>query len=291
MRKSLLILSCLGLFVPAVVRGAVVAQQDFDGGAINLISSSVTPLDGGGGDWFGPGSRNAWPQGFPVPGVPFSLADDTVFGYSNGGAPFPTDNEGIFGVNSNLDNVYFALSDTREWTPDLLVASWTFDVSGFENLTVRIDFGGISNSSSLGYSLDTDLVFTASVDAGPSQVLFDLGAIDNPGFVTRPMDIGIPSGGGRLLQVSGANPVTKLLAEDGSVAGNTFLDKTPPSGPGAGRMDSFRTAVTGVGSTLVISMTANVPFEAMAFDNIVVEGDVVTPAKRTTWGGLKSRYR
>jgi hypothetical protein len=279
------------VLAPSVASGAVVAQQDFDGGAVGLVSSSVPLLDGSSGDFFGVGNRNAWPQGFPSPGVPFSLADDTVVGYSNDGTPFPTDTEGVFGQNSDFDNDYFALSDTREWTADQLVASWTFDITGFSRLTLSVDMGGISNASSGGYSLDTDVTFTVSIDAGADQVIFNLDAIDNPGFVTRPMDIGIASGGGRVLVVGGGGAVTKLLAEDGSVAANTYLDKTPPSGPGAGLMDTFRAGVTGTGSTLVLTMRASVPFEAMAFDNIVIQGDAVTPTRTQTWGGVKARYR
>lgn len=291
MKKRLMMTMIALVLVPIAANAATVAQEDFDGGAVGLISSSVPALDGLAGDYFGVGSRNAWPQGFPSPGVPFSLADDSVVGYSNGGAPFAGDNEGIFGQNSNFDNRWFAISDTREWMPAQLVATWEFDVTGFTDLAFQVDMGGISNASSGGYTVDTDIVFTASIDGGTPQVLLDVNAVDNLGFVTRPMDIGIPSGGGRLLQVVGPGPVTKLLAEDGSVAANTYLDKTPPSGAGQGLMDTFRAAVSGQGASLVITMTASVPFEAAAFDNLVITGDSVVPTKTQTWGGLKSRYR
>ena len=225
------------------------------------------------------------------PGVPFSLADDTVVAYSNGGAAFPTDSEGIFGQNSDFDNDYFALSDTREWTADQLVATWTFDITGYGDLKLAVDMGGITNLSAGGYTLDTDITFSVSIDAGPSQTVFNVDPLDNPGFVTRPMDVGLVSGGGRLLTVSGDGPVTKHLAEDGTPAANTYFDKTPASGPGAGLMDTFRAGITGTGSTLVVTMRASVPFEAAAFDNIVIEGEAVTPTNTKTWGSIKSRYR
>lgn len=291
MKRIVTLTAVLMLSFAAAAQAVTIAAEDFDGGDLNLTSSSVPALDGGGGDWFGVGNRNAWPQGFPSPGVPFSLGDDTVVGYSNGGAAFPTDLEGVFGQNSDFDNNYFGISDSDEFGAGQ-TASWTFDISGASNLSVRIDMGGVSDASFDGYALTTDVVFTASIDAGPAQVLFDLDAVDNTfGFLTRPMDIGTTSGGGRLLVVSGDNAVSKLLAEDGSAAANTFLDKTPPSGAGAGQMDTYVTALNGGGSQLVITLTADFPFEAMAFDNIVIDGDIATPTEKSSWGRLKTLYR
>lgn len=290
MRRIVTATAVLMLSFATAAQAVVVASEDFDGGAINLSGSVVPALDGGAGDWFGVGNRNAWPQGFPSPGVPFGLGDDSVFGYSNG-TPFAGDTEGVFGENSDLDNDYFAISDSDEFLAQQ-TASWTFDISGAENLIIKIDMGGISNASFSGYSLDTDVLFTASIDGGGAQTVFDLDPVDNTvGFVTRPMDDGNLSGGGRLLVVSGDNGVSKLKAEDGSTAGDTFLDKTPPSGAGAGQMDTVLTTLNGSGSQLVLTLTANVPFEALAFDNIVIEGDVATPAERSSWGRLKTLYR
>ncbi|MCH8808076.1 MAG: hypothetical protein IH986_18570, partial [Planctomycetes bacterium] len=229
----------------------VVAREDFDGGDLNLISSVVPALDGGPGDYFGVGNRNMWPQGFPSPGVPFSIADDSVFGYANG-TPFPGDTEGIYGMNSDLDNHYFAISDSDEFGP-LQTAQWTFNISGFTALSVLIDMGGISNDSFGGYGPATDVVFTVQIDGGPIETVFDLDAIDPTGFMTRLMDDGAQSGGGRLLQVSGTNLVEKFLAENGALATNTLLDKTPGAGPGAGALDVFSTALNGSGSTLVLT--------------------------------------
>jgi hypothetical protein len=122
-------------------------------------------------------------------------------------------------------------------------------------------------------------------------VLIDLNAIENPGFITRPMDNGIASGGGRLLQAVGPGGVTKLLAESGAAAADTYLDKTVPSGAGAGRLDTFQAPIGGTGLQLTITMRASVPFEAMAFDNIVITGEAATPARTSTWGRIKSSYR
>jgi hypothetical protein len=267
----------------------LVAREDFDGGAINLISSDVPALDGGDGDYFGVGSRNAWPQGFPVPGVPYSIGDDSVFGYCNG-TPFPGDNEGIYGEASNLDNHYFAMSDSDEFGADQ-TASWTFNVAGYTDLRVSIDMGGISNESYGGYNMDTDIVFTASIDGGPTQVVFDADPVAPTGYVLRPMDDGGPAGGGALLETFGDNTVTKLLAESGAPAGDTYFDKTPAAGPGAGELDAFTSDLDAEGTELVLVLVANMPYEAAVFDNIEIYGDPPVAVEPTTWGNVKGLYR
>ncbi len=251
--------------------GQVIAREDFDGGALNLTSSSVPALDGGPGDYFGVGSRNTWPQGTP-PGVPFSIGDDSVIPYSDpvGGAVVPDDSEGVYGQNSDFDNSYFAISDSDEFGAEQ-AASWTFNIAGATNLVASLELGGISNDSFGGFSPDTSFIMTAQIDGGPVQTLFSLAAVDaDPSFATRPMDSGGPSGGGRLLLASGDNAVTKILADTGMAADNLYLDKTPADGSGAGQLDTFSTALDGTGSELVISLTVNMPFEAVVFDNLVV---------------------
>ena len=250
----------------------VIGQDDLDGNTVGLINSVIPALDGGPGDYFGVGSRNNWPQGFPDPGVPFSIADDSVFGYGNG-VPFPGDNEGIYGQNSNLDNNYFAISDSDEFGGDQ-TASWTFDISGATDLSLMIDIGGISNESFGGYDLDeTFIQFGVQIDGGATQIAFDITAEAFTGqFFTRAMDDGAQSGGGALLTVGGDNDVLKILAEDGALADNTYVDKSVAAGEGAGELDSFMTAIDGTGAELVLTMTANMPFEAAVFDNIKVVG-------------------
>lgn len=238
MRKALVSSAFVSAIAANTDAQVVVAGEDFDGRAVNLISS---------------------------------IGDDSVIGYSGGGAPFPADTEGIYGMNSHFDNHFFAISDSDEFGPDQM-AQWTFDISGFTHLHVRIGMGGISNDSFGGYDPATDLVFTAQIDGGPIQTVFDLDAIDPTGFLVRLMDDGGQGGGGRLLEVFGANLVDKFLAESGTIATNEYLDKTPASGPGAGELDVFSTFVNGSGGELVLRLTADMPFEAMVFDNIVIKG-------------------
>jgi len=285
--KKLLTLAVSLALVPNMVQAQqIVALDDLDGNAVNLISSSVPALDGGGGDFFGAGSIAAWPQ---TGGVPFGLVDDTVTGIS--GAPFADDNEAVYGQAADFTNVFFALSDSDEFGVDQ-TASWTFNVDGFEDLELSVDIGGVSSDSFDGYSLDTEFVMTVSIDGAPAQNAIVLTAVDNTfGFLTRPMDDGDPSGGGRLLEASGDNGVTKFLVDSGSMAVDTFVDKAPASGIGAGELDSFVAPIVGQGVELTVTLTANLPFEAMAFDNIVIRGvqsPVSAPAQ--SFGELKSRF-
>ncbi|WP_238368369.1 ExeM/NucH family extracellular endonuclease [Mesobacterium pallidum] len=245
----------------------LVAAEDFDGGALNLVAGfdpATDNLDGGAGDWFGVGSIGAWPQS----SVPFSLTDDTVADVSGGGV-FAADAEGIFGQNRDLADAFFGLSDSDEFGA-AQTASWTFDISGYKDLMLSISMGGISDSSFIGFSSTTDATFIVSIDGAAAQTAFDLDAVDNTfGHTTRLMDAGTASGGGRLLTVSGDNAVTKLSAEDGSTAADTFLDKATVD---TGLLDTFQTAITGTGATLTLTLTADMPFEAMAFDDIRITG-------------------
>jgi hypothetical protein len=267
-------------------RAVVAAKEDFDGGSMNLVSGfnpTTENLDGGPGDWFGVGSRGSWPQGHGAgpdpPGMPFGLADDSVVSVSDPfDPPFPTDSEGIFGQARSLTDDFFGISDTREWTePPLtpLMASWTFNVAGFTNLWLSIDIGAMSNEA-FPLAPATLIEFKYQVDGGPTGTAFSLKPdSDSGGYGYRLMDSFLPQfahADGPLVAI-GDNPVTKKLVDTGEAADNTVLDKSPPEGTGAGLMDTFTTALEGSGNQLTLTMTAHLPFEAMAFDNIVIEGD------------------
>lgn len=62
-------------FARSLMPVLLLASEDFDGGAVNLISGcnpATGNLDGGSGDWFGVGNLGSWPQSNKVP---FVLAD------------------------------------------------------------------------------------------------------------------------------------------------------------------------------------------------------------------------
>lgn len=271
---SLLALTAGGLLALPAVPGAadVIGAEDFDGGAVNLTSSSVPTLDGGPGDSFAVGATEAWPT---TGGTPFGLADNTT-GDVGDATFFAADTEGVYGVNSDFTNKFLGISDSDEFEDDQ-TASWTFDISNATDLSLSIGMGGISDASAFGgWSTDTLLTFTVSIDGGAAQTAFTIAPnADANTFSYRAMDNGSVTpdeGGNGPLEVTGDNAVTKTLADSLAAAADTFLDKTPASGAGAGELDTFTTAIDGTGSELVLTLTANLPFEAVAFDNIVING-------------------
>lgn len=277
-QRSLVFFSSLAAaaaLATAPALAAVVASQDFDGGELNYVSGfdpSTDNLGTTGGDFFGVGNRNAWPQGFPSPGVPFSIADDSVFGYANG-APFAADDEGIFGENADLENDYFAISDndaTSEFPTN--TASWTFDVSGKSALGVSIDIASDIDGD-FAYDANTVFAFTAQIDAGPVQTLFSFSPSPN-GLASgslRPLDGGSNEDPIDLLLATGDATITKTFADGGTstVAGDLYLDKSVVAD---GSIDTFATSIAGTGSMLTIQVTATIPSEAAVFDNIVITG-------------------
>ncbi len=266
-----IILVAAGLGIPGSFANAdIIAREDFDGGALNLIASSVPTLDGGGGDAFAVGSANTWPQ--PT-GIPFSLVDNSVGAVGTSGA-FPGDREGIFGTASNFDNSFLGICDSDEFGD--VVATWDFNIAGYQGLGISIDMGSMEGST-FSYSTDTVLRFTASIDGGAEVTVFDIIAdASGDGYSYRALDDGfVVVAETNALLATGTNPIEKILADTGLVAGNTILDKAPASGFGAGQLDTFRTLLAGSGGTLRLTLTANLPFEGAAFDNIVISGSAI----------------
>ncbi|MDF1727093.1 MAG: ExeM/NucH family extracellular endonuclease [Sulfitobacter sp.] len=239
-----------------------IALDDFDGTQINVVSAPQSDffLDGGPGDAFGFGSLDAWPGSG---GVPFSLSDDSATG-------FPGDAEGVYGQTATSGNVFFGISDSDEFGAAQTV-SWTFDISNAQDLFLSIDMGGISDGTSFGGYGPQTASFTYSIDGGDALTAFSLEAVtDIGGFEYRLMDDGTDVSEGGVLQVSGANTVTKIDADTNTAADNAFLDRSSQIN---GDLDSFVTALDGTGSELTLTFNTNFAFEAMAFDNLLIEGN------------------
>ena len=265
-----------GLAATHAAHAVAIASENFDGGAVNLVSSDLpdTSTQTTGGQFFGVGQVGSvnpgdetWPQGYP-PGVPFVLADDGAVSVSGGrsGSAFPADDEGLFGQNRNVNDSFFAVSN-NDTIPDNN-ASWTFGIAGATDLAINIDMGSHIDGD-FAYPAGATLAFTAQIDGGPVQNLFSIAPTATPGgFAFRPMDVLASETPLNVLQVSGASAVTKTLAE-GGVATDTILDKSTVAG---GLLDTYSTPITGTGSQLVLTFTGTLDFEGYGFDNIVISG-------------------
>ena len=218
-RKVLICVFAVVALLTQQVATAQIASQDFDGGAVNLISG------------YDP-ANNIFVPDFPFTmfGVfetdqfsasmraPFALTDDSVEDVSGGGdfEPFPGDFEGTFGMARAGDDAFFtavAAGDfNMDFTLDDFIASWTFNVSsaGGEPLTLSIDMGQMSNDSFDGVpagDFPNFVVFDYSFDGAPFQeamVLEPVELVGHPsGFQWRDMDLivdGVPQNAGNRLQ-------------------------------------------------------------------------------------------
>jgi hypothetical protein len=155
-----------------------------------------------------------------------------------------------------------------------LEASWTFNIAGFTDLSLSIDMGAMNNEA-FPYNPSTLMDFKYQIDDGPVLSGFSVAPDGTTGgYAYRLMDSGLaqfahPDGA---LAATGFSAVTKTLVDTGAVATDTVLDKSPPEGTGAGLLDTFKTAISGTGSQLTLTLSTHLPFEAMIFDNIVIEG-------------------
>lgn len=284
MNKAACIVAVAGIAGAAsATTNPYIALEDFDGGDVNLSSSSVINQDGGGGDWWGVGEIGAWPQSA---GVPFNLADDSVFPVS-GGSVFAGDDEGIFGQNRDVNDAFFGISDSDEFGA-AQTASWTFNTAGFTDLRFAVDFGAVADIDDFGgFGNDKFVDFEIIADGSPVGTLsFGPGTF---AFTQRLMDSGNPAGNAALQAASGLG-VTKFDASTGLAAGNLFTDKATVAD---GALDTFETGVFALSAnTVEIRVTGDFAFEGAAFDNVGITG-IPTPGALALLGlgGLAAARR
>ncbi|ESA36976.1 endonuclease exonuclease phosphatase [Leptolyngbya sp. Heron Island J] len=239
---------------------AKIAFEDFDGGAINLISTAdVLDYDSGGGtggDVFGQVDGSSI-------GMPFDVADDTVADVSGGGtgSPFPNDSLGLAGQNTTA---FFALNDAD--AVGINNATWTFDISSATSIdNIAIDLAAIGDfeaSSSDGFKIE------ARIDSGEFQTIF-LARTDESAFKDyRPLD------GGAVF----ADDDPLALFIDGATTSTGFLDKADST---TGNFDTYMSTLLAgqSGSTLDIRVSyEGTPSgsEPMGIDNITINGTVAT---------------
>lgn len=263
--------------------GDVVASEDFDGGAVNLMGTANVFDFGAGGGTGGDVFGRVSPFNSGGTGGPFDVWDDTVADMSGGGA-FPNDTLGIAGQNSTA---FFAMNDMDGDIDgggnSLNNAVWTFDISSAVSITnVMIDIGAMGDfeaSSSDGFRIE------AQVDGGGYTEIFLARTNEDLFKDYRPLDGGFV--------FSDDDPLELFI--DGAVDAVGTLDKSDPN---TGLFDTYTSvALAGQsGSTLDIRVSWDgTPSgsEPMGIDNITVNGTVPAPGALALLGiaGVAVRRR
>ncbi|MFQ6549825.1 ExeM/NucH family extracellular endonuclease [Aestuariibius sp. 2305UL40-4] len=170
--------------------------------------------------------------------IPFSLLDDSNNGFAN-------DSLGIIDSAVNTE-AFFGITDTQNADNDGPVsATWTFDISGFEDLSLSLDVGAMGDFES-----NDTFEITYTIDGGEAVTAFS--------FV-----------------VNEDGSQTYTLAD-----GDTFTLDDPLTEENSGIvlsnvLQTVTTEIEGTGSDLALTVTAQTDggSEAFAIQNIVIEGE------------------
>ena len=262
----------------------VIGYEDFDGGAINLNSTSnVFDFNAGGGtagDVFG--RVSAWNGGAGT-GGPFDVYDDSVADVSGGGM-FAGDVLGIAGQNTSA---FFAMNDSDAVLDatgaPLNNAVWRFDITSAIAITdITIDIaamGDFEATSTDGFLIE------AQIDGGGWVEIYRGRTNEALAHTYRAMD----GGATPLLQ----DPLEIFI--DGSAAAAGILDKSDAA---TGNFDSWTSLALAGQSGLELEIRiswAGAPSgsEPMGFDNITINGTIPAPGAIALLGvaGLVGRRR
>ena len=231
-------------------QAAIIAFNDFDA-SLNLTSSSSSPVAfnsfSSGGDGWGTYSYAG--------GGPFGLFDDSTGvggapGTASGGNdPFPADTLGL--VQSTKTDSFFGITDTTngDVSNGEMTAEFVFDISSAAGglTSIDVDFAGMGD-----FEVSDDLVLSFSIDGSAfAEIMTD--TVDEAGSANYTM-------------------------QDGDVV---TLDD-PMSMNGVELTNEFQTvsaAVTGTGNSLTLRVFADTDggAEALALDNIVINGSTAVP--------------
>ncbi len=184
------------------------------------------------GDMFGIRSR----LNPGTPGLPDPIVDDSP--------TRDTDDLGIIAENDTAP--FFGVVDTvNEVGDDLNSASWTFDIAGFDSLSLSIDFAAMGDFE----GTDTH-TFTAAIDGGEASTLFE-NDVDTMGSADYTMDSGT------------VVTLNDPMSMNGTPLTNDFTTLTVP--------------VAGTGSSLVLTYEGDTDAgtEGFAFREVVLTGNAV----------------
>ena len=242
--------------LPRTAQAVIVGIDDFDGNT-NRIAYSQSPLDfttlnDNENDMFGVRDRSTLVDSLFGPntaGLPFTITDDSVVPAA-GRTLFEDDLAGIFGQNKR--DKFFGVVDLRNPSTNdnpLGIAEWTFDISGFSGLQLRLGIGAIGD-----FETADSYDFVAQIDGGTPQTLLSFRVDETATHTYRPMDSGnVPVIDDPLVQVGTGR----------------ILDKTDAA---TAALDIYLADITGTGSTLLLSFIANSEstHEAFGFDDLMI---------------------
>ncbi len=191
---------------------------------------------------------NPWRDAFGSPGdgfqkyqrgvsssIPFSVLDDSLF-------DFPADELGIID-EANLEE-FFGIVDTENSDNSGPVsAEWVFNIAGASDMALSIDMGAMGDFESSDFFL-----WEYQVDGGPVQTAFQ-SSVDEAGSQTYTL-----AGG------------TMVTLSDPMLANGILLSNV---------LQTLSVNILGTGSQLTLTLTAQFDggSEAVAFQNILLEGD------------------
>ena len=280
--------------VPQALAQQSVAFDDFDGNG-NFISrvfsidnNSTNGVFNGGDasrfDRFGIVNRDTTDTNPGGPGnLPLALPFDAVDDSNNG---FAADNIGVLKTTDIGNNVVLLADSNNPFTAStngVVQIDWDFDISGYENLQISVDFAAVGNfeDGSDVFAFNT----TLDGDSGTFQTPF-LSSVAEDTFYTVTMEGGQTFG--RFTnpffgdEASGNapddNPV--VLDIDGDPE---FLDYVDPVLiNGVQLNNNFQTItadITGTGEVLNLNFQglADASLEYFFFDNILITGDLIGP--------------
>lgn len=258
---------------PSTAHAAEVAFDRFES-SLGLNSYSQTPPQAtvvstwSAGDWFGVGTIGAWPQ--QPAGMPFALADDSAVSVSvPGGSPFAGDTEGVIRSTFGNTNAFLAMVDTENPqntngpvgpgnTGIEVVATWQFTVpAGTTNLALNIDAAGNSDYedgvTDSGASFEDRFSFSYSSNGGPEVLAID-SSVNTAGSYSFTMENGTV--------VNRDDPISAVPVGGTTVQlDNIFRTVTAP--------------IVATPGTLTVTFRGLMDTEAVAFDNLVITGDVI----------------
>ena len=172
-----------------------------------------------------------------VTSIPYAVADDSLSIYTG-------DSLGI--IKEGNTDTFFGVTDTVNGdtgaTSGTVEATWVFDVSGASDMELSIDMGAMGDFE----SSDT-FTWAYSIDGGASAVAF-ASTVDEAGSNTYTLEGG-----------------ASFLLNDPMLMNGTILTND---------LATFTTPLTGTGSEMTLTLTANTNggTEAFAFQNLIING-------------------